>query len=92
MEESEQQKVGEPQTADLYYSCTNGSDAVVVAEAQRQLSFTRHGCSDVISQGGMLLTLPDEVGRCKLDPSLKAPCFQPLNPESAYITFKLNEP
>ena len=30
------------------------------------------------------------VGRCKLDPSLKAPCFRSLNPESAFIAFNLN--
>ena len=30
------------------------------------------------------------VGRCKLDPSLKATCFQPLKPESAYSAFNLN--
>ena len=29
------------------------------------------------------------VGRCKLDPSLKATCFQPLTPESAYSAFQL---
>ena len=29
------------------------------------------------------------VGWCKLDPSLKATCFQPLKPESAYIAFNL---
>ena len=28
--------------------------------------------------------------RCKLDPSLKATCFQPLKPESAYGAFNLN--
>ena len=31
-----------------------------------------------------------EVGRCKLDPRLKATCFQPLIPESAYGPFNLN--
>ena len=31
-----------------------------------------------------------EVGRCKLDPSLKATFFQPLNPEIAYSAFNLN--
>ena len=30
------------------------------------------------------------VGRCKLDPSLKATCFQPLTPESAYSAFAFN--
>ena len=30
------------------------------------------------------------VGRCKLDPSLKAPCFATLKPESAYNAFNLN--
>ena len=25
------------------------------------------------------LVIPPKVGRCKLDPSLKVPCFQPLN-------------
>ena len=30
------------------------------------------------------------VGRCKLDPSLKATWFQPLTPESAYSAFNLN--
>ena len=31
-----------------------------------------------------------EVWWCKLDPSLKATCFQPLTPESAYSAFNLN--
>ena len=30
------------------------------------------------------------VRRCKLDPGLKAPCFQPFNPEIAYIAFNVN--
>ena len=29
--------------------------------------------------------LEDEVSRCKLDPSLKAPRFQTSNPETAYV-------
>ena len=29
-------------------------------------------------------------GRSKLDPSLKAPCFQQLNLESAYVAFNPN--
>ena len=37
-----------------------------------------------------LLERGHKAGRCKLDPSLKAPCFQPLNPESACIAFNLN--
>ena len=33
---------------------------------------------------------PFMVVRCKLDPNLKATCFQPLIPESAYSAFNLN--
>ena len=43
-------------------------------------AFVAKGCAGVV----------DMVRRCKLDPSLKATCFQPLKPESAYSAFNLN--
>ena len=46
-------------------------------------------------RAGLRQSLPPKVGQAaaqsKLDPSsLKATCFQPLTPDSAYIAFNLN--
>ena len=58
----------------------------------RPLKLSTVGPGELVGEYAALSGQPQPSAgrRCKLDPSLKATCFQPLTPESAYSAFNLN--
>ena len=70
----------------------NGYQQCYVSDEAEPAVHITGGLREMRLSAGSFVVVVSElaVGQCDLDPSLKATCFQPLTPESAYRAFNLN--